>query len=174
MSQKNYLVAIFEDDHKLVHAAQKVVDKNVEIYDIFTPFPVHGLDDLLKIKRTRLPQVTFLAALAGGLFAFTFQWYTSAVHWPINVGGKPFNSWPAFLPITFELTVLIGALTTVGAFLYKGKLFPGQTPRLFDHKLTDYHFAIAIETTNLGSDKGMLETLLKSEGAMRVETKEVF
>ncbi len=170
---KSYLVATFENDEKMLHAAQKVHAKRITIYDIFTPYPMHGLDELLEIKRSRLPIVTFFAGLTGFAVALSFQYWTSVVSWPINVGGKPFNSLPAFIPITFELTVLIGALTTVGAFLYKGKLFPGQQPKLFDELVTDNQFVIAIETSKLGSEKGAIESLLKNEGATSVVVKEV-
>ena len=127
MSNK-YLVGIFSDEDQLVHTVYELRKRNVDIHDVFTPFPLHGLDDSLKIVRTRLPIITFLAGGTGLLLATWFQYWTSAVDWPINVGGKSYNSFPAFVPVAFEITVLLGALTTVFFFLFRSKLFPGKKP----------------------------------------------
>lgn len=91
MSHK-YLVATFDDEQDLVHAAHAVKNTQAEIVDFFTPFPVHGLDDLLGINRTRLPFVTFVAGGFGLILAISFQVWSSAFDWPINVGGKPMFS----------------------------------------------------------------------------------
>ena len=121
---KKYLVGIFTDEHDMLHAAQDLRKSKIEIHDIYTPFPVHGLDEVLSIKRSRLPYVTAVAGSIGLTLALYFQYWVSAVDWPINVGGKPFNSFAAFVPIAFEITVLLGAFATVFAFLFRSKLIP--------------------------------------------------
>jgi len=142
--QGEFVIGVFDDEEKLVKAGILVKKENFTIQDFFTPFPVHGLDDLLDIQRSRLPFVTFVAGGIGLILALSFQVWTSAVDWPINVGGKPMLSIPAFIPITFELMVLCGALTTVAAFLFRAKLFPGQMPVTIDRRQLDDQFLIVI------------------------------
>ena len=108
--EKKFLIGIFDDEEVLVKGATTLVRKGYSIYDIYTPFPVHGLDDLLGIKRSRLPYVTFVMGAVGLIFSLIAQSYISSAVWPINVGGKPFISIPAFIPITFEITVLFVTL----------------------------------------------------------------
>lgn len=138
------VIGFFEDPHGLVEAMRKVRDARYQHFDAFTPFPVHGLDDAQGLKRSPLPFVTFGAGLTGFCLAFLLQYWTSAVDWPIIVGGKPFNSWPAFVPVMFELTVLLAGLSTVGAmFIFNG--LPNTTRRIYDPGLTRDKFAIVIE-----------------------------
>lgn len=140
-----FLVATFNDEHDLVEVSHSLKKQNVEIEDFYTPFPVHGLDDILGIKRTRLPYVTFFAGAVGLILAMGFQVWTSAVDWPINVGGKPMLSIPAFAPIAFELMVLFGALTTVAAFFYVAKLFPTKKAVLLHSRQLDDRFLILVK-----------------------------
>src|SRR5689334_10808331 len=113
------VMAVFQTEEELIAATKAVKEKkNFQKFDAFTPYPVHGLDAAMGIKRSFLPYVTFLAGLTGTMSALALQIWTSAVDWPLNIGGKPFISLPAFIPITFELTVLFGGLATVGALFY--------------------------------------------------------
>ncbi len=161
MSQK-YIVASFDDEHDLVHAAHEVKDVKAEIVDFFTPFPVHGLDDLLGITRTRLPYVTFGAGAFGLTLAILFQIWTSAYDWPINVGGKPMLSIPAFIPITFELMVLFGALSTVLAFFIVSKLYPSKNVKLLNVRQLDDKFLMLVKVQN---NQDALEKILKEKSS---------
>ena len=163
---KKFILGIYDDEETLVHAAEKI-SKKVDIYDIYTPFPVHGLDDLLKIKRSWLPYVTFGAGAFGLLFALLFQSWVSAVDWPLNIGGKPFLSIPAFIPVAFEITVLFGALATVGAFFAVGKLFPSKKEVLFDQRQTCHKFVLAIEHGDYNADD--VQKDLRELGATEVK-----
>jgi hypothetical protein len=169
--KKDFLLAIFDCDEKMLKAAFKARDKNIEMYDVYTPFPVHGLDDAMGIKRSFLPYVTFAAGAAGLLFAAWFQTWTSAFDWPTIIGGKPFISWPAFLPITFEITVLFAAHSTVAAFLIYNKLFPGKQPVIMHEEQTCNKFVIAIEKDKVNVDD--VTSLLKEQGAIEVNIKNV-
>lgn len=140
-----YLVATFNDEHDLVEASHELKNNKISIEDFYTPFPVHGLDDLLGITRSRLPYVTFVAGFIGLAFAMAFQVWTSSVDWPINVGGKPMLSIPAFIPIAFELMVLFGALSTVAAFFYVSKLFPSKEVKLLHQRQLDDKFLVLIK-----------------------------
>lgn len=142
MSNK-LLVAVFDDEHELIAASHKLKEANVQILDFYTPFPVHGLDELLDIKRSRLPMVTFVGGGIGLTLAMVFQVWTSAFDWPINVGGKPMLSIPAFAPVAFEIMVLIGALSTVAAFFFIAKLYPSkETLPLHERQLDDKFLAV--------------------------------
>ncbi|OFZ19624.1 MAG: hypothetical protein A2X94_17435 [Bdellovibrionales bacterium GWB1_55_8] len=145
-SGKNFagVIGFFDEPRALLEATRQVRDANFARFDSFTPYPVHGMDAAQGIKRSRIPYVTFVAGLCGFLFAFWFQYWTMAVDWPLNVGGKPFNSWPAFVPVMFELTVLVAGLSTLVAMLYFNRL-PNVFRRGFDPSITRDRFALLIE-----------------------------
>lgn len=166
------LLGIFDDEECLIKAANSLVEHKIEIYDFYTPFPVHGLDELLKIKRSRLPYVTFMAALFGCFIAFSFQIWTSKYSWPINVGGKPFNSFMAFIPVGFEITVLLGALVTVGAFFYRCGLFPGKSEDLLDSAITNNKFVLAVEHRTTAVNLDLVTKLMEEAGALEVRDHE--
>lgn len=167
--KKDFILAIFNDEEDLIKGAEKARDKNIKIYDFYTPFPVHGLDELLGIKRSVLPYVTFAAGATGLGIALALQIFTSAIDWPTNIGGKPFISLPAFVPVSFELTVLFAAHTTVLAFLVLNKLYPGKQPNIFHVDQTDHKFVLAIEKEE--GDFEQVSELMKSNGAESVELK---
>ena len=152
------VVGFFDDPHSLMEATRKVREANFEIFDTFTPYPVHGLEKVQGLKRSPLPYVTFGAGLTGFICANLLQIWTSAVDWPINVGGKPMMSIPAFVPVMFELTVLFGGLATVAAMLLFNGL-PNTRRRSFDASLTRDRFAIFI-----GAPKKTSEGQTKSRG----------
>lgn len=138
------VIGFFDGPHSMLTAMEKVRDARYQYYDAFTPFPIHGMDAAMGLKRSPLPFVTFGAGLTGAVLGFLLQYWTSAVDWPLNVGGKPFNSWPAFVPVMFECTVLFAGLATVGAmFLLNG--MPNTSRRIFDPAITRDKFVIAIE-----------------------------
>lgn len=138
------VLAFFDTPDQLLAATRKVREQNYEKWDVFTPYAIHGLDQAQGLRRSAIPYVTFIAGLTGCLLAFLFQYWTSAVDWPLNVGGKPFNSWPAFVPVMFELTVLFGGLCTVAAmFAFNG--LPNVGRKTFDPSLTRDRYAIVIE-----------------------------
>jgi len=142
------VVGFFSDPHALMEATKKVRDANYESFDVYTPYPVHGLEKAQGLKRSPLPWVTLGAALTGLMCAMMLQYWTSAVSWPLNVGGKPLWSWPAFVPIFFELTVLFAGLATVGAMFALNGL-PNITKKAFDLNITRDRFAIMIDAPKL-------------------------
>src|ERR1700694_3900641 len=126
----NFMVATFSDADSLVKAVKATTRENFKVYDVYAPYPIHGLDEAMGIRRSRLPWVTFIVGLSALTGALILQFYTSVLDWPLNVGGKPNNSTLAFLPITFELTVLLGGLSTVAALFIKARLYPGKKEQL--------------------------------------------
>lgn len=173
MMQRNYILGIYKDEHHLIDVAEKLRDMKVPIQDIYTPFPVHGLDEAMGIKRSRLPYVTFIAGGAGLMLSLLFQYWTSVVDWPINVGGKPFNSFPAFIPVSFEITVLLGAFVTVFAFFAKAKLYPGKKAVTLDVRASSDRFVIAIEKKDWSVDTESLTEFFMKNGASEVTVKDV-
>jgi hypothetical protein len=154
------VLGFFESPEQILVATAKVKSANYRYFDVFSPYPIHGLDHAQGLKRSPIPYVTFIAGLTGFLLAFLFEVWTSSVDWPINVGGKPYNSWPAFVPIMFELTVLFAGLSTVGAmFAFNG--LPNMKRKAFDPSLTNNRFAIVIENP---PGAGMDTRVAKSSG----------
>jgi hypothetical protein len=132
------VLAEFDTPERLCTAARAARDAGYDRLDAYTPFPVEGLAEALGVPPTRLPWLVFAGGVAGAFLAYAMQWYAAAVAYPLNVGGRPYNSWPAFIPITFELAVLGAALT--GLF---SMLFANGLPRL-DHPLFEVErFALA-------------------------------
>lgn len=161
---------IWTDEHKVVEAARRIHSMGFSKFDAITPYPVHGMEEACGIKRSPIPYVTFIAAMVGLISGLLLTWWTSAVNWPINVGGKPFFSLPAFIPILFELTVLFAALSSVGALFYYCNL-PQVDPPVIDPDLTSHKFAIFVPVNDSGYDEMKLEQMFREMGA--VETKKV-
>ena len=111
------LLAEFDGPAALVHAAGCARQAGYRRLDAFSPFPVEGLSEALEFRRTRMPLVMFLGGLLGCVGGFFMQYWIATTAYPISIGGRPLNSWPAFIPVTFELTVLISALTGVFGLL---------------------------------------------------------
>lgn len=120
--QLHGLLAEYETPQQLIAAARRIRDEGYSRWDTFSPFPVHGIDPAMGIRATILPWIVLVAGLLGGIGAITLQWWTSTVDYPWIIGGKPFFSIPANIPIMFELTVLAAAVTCFGAMLVLNKL----------------------------------------------------
>ena len=112
----------FATPEELIHAVEKVREAGYRRLDAYAPFPVEGLSEALGLKRNLVPTITLVGGLAGGLTGFLFQVWANVSSYPINIGGRPLNSWPAFIPVTFELTVLGAALSAVFGMLALNRL----------------------------------------------------
>ncbi|MBX3354659.1 MAG: DUF3341 domain-containing protein [Phycisphaeraceae bacterium] len=180
------LIAEFDNPAQIVAAAERVRDAGYALWDCHTPFPVHGLDAAMGIRRTILPVLVFMAGLTGATLALALQVFTNgtslsiwALVWvtgyPFLISGKPLWSIPAFIPVMFELTVLFSAMTTAGGmFLLNGlpRLFhPLFTNRRF-LRATDDRFFISIDARDPNFLRSRTEALLKSLGARTVEAVE--
>jgi hypothetical protein len=124
MNESYGLLAEFHTHEELVHAAEKAYLAGFRKMDGFAPFPVEGLAEAIG-KKNRIPLLVLIGGVIGGLGAYYMEWYANAISYPINIGGRPMHSWPAFIPITFELTVLAAALTAFfGSFALNGLPLP--------------------------------------------------
>jgi hypothetical protein len=146
---RRFLVAYFHGEESLLNAVRAVRAKGWKVYDVFAPYPVHQLSAAMGIRKSRLPLATLCGALTGLLVAIGFQFYANVLDWPMNVGGKPDNSTLAFIPITFELTILFGGLITAAALLVRARLFPGKHENLLADGVTDDVFALALRQPDL-------------------------
>ncbi len=121
------VLGTFTDPNTLVHAVEAVRDAGFARFDVITPYPMHGMDDAMGLKRSKLPWFTLVAGLTGTAAALFLQWFTMGYDYPLVIGGKPYFAGPAYVPITFEMTVLLAALTTVGAMFVFGGM-----PKFYD------------------------------------------
>lgn len=153
-ADKNYILGVFNDEDVLIHAVEKVRGSGVRIHEVFSPFPVHGLDEALGYKRTRLPIAAFMFGITGTCLALVMQYWMLGYDWPMIIGGKNFASLPPFIPVTFEMTVLLSALGMVATFLIVSDLKPYKKPRQFDVRSTDDKHIMAIDLAlNQGKSK---------------------
>lgn len=164
--------ALFTREEALLAAARECRARGIEIVDVHSPHPVHGIDEVAGIRRSRISTVTLVAGATGLSFGLWLQYWTSASDWPLDVGGKPFDSLPAFMPVAFELTVLFAGLATVAALLIRSRLRPGRAPRLLGTGVTDDRFALLVapkagEVTS--RDLASLWERLGAERAFEVE-----
>jgi Protein of unknown function (DUF3341) len=134
----------FGDEASLLSAVRLARERGFAIGDVYAPYPIHGLDEAMGLTRSRLGWVTLAGGLAGMIGAIALQVGTAVVDWPLNVGGKPANSALAFLPITFELTVLLAGLSSAGAFLFRSRLHPLAPVRLLSPGVTDDTFVLVL------------------------------
>jgi hypothetical protein len=172
-STKRFALGIFDDEDVLLHAIDNVRGAGVKIYDVFSPYPVHGIDDALGIERSRLPIAAFFYGMCGLAFALWLQIYTLGFDWPMIIGGKPHIALPAFIPVTFELTVFFTCHGMVITFYTISKLYPRFKTPVLDVRSTDDKFVMAIELDEQSSQLPKLTQLLRENGASEVNQKEM-
>lgn len=165
---QNGMAAIFLSEEEILKAAKATHDAGFRKFDAITPYPVHGMEEACHIKRSWIPYVSFTMGVTGMLAALALTYWTSVVNWPINVGGKPFFSLPAFIPIIFELTILFAALSAVVS-LFVATGIPRIDPPTIDPDLTSHKFAIFIPQNDTGYNEAKIEELFKSLGASEIK-----
>jgi hypothetical protein len=170
-TSENYLVGIFDDEDILLHGVEGIREKGVKIHEVYTPFPVHGLDEVLGYTRSRLPIAAFLFGMTGTILALTMQIWMLGYDWPMIIGGKNFVSLPPFIPVTFELTVLLSALGMVATFFIVSDMKPYRKPRSYDIRSTDDKHVMAIDLAANKLSKDDISRILKDNGASEVNEK---
>jgi len=171
-ADKHFIVGVYDDEDVLLSGIEKVRGNGIKIQDVYSPFPVHGIDGALGLKKSRLPIAAFLFGMTGTSLALLMQIWMLGYDWPMIIGGKNFASLPPFIPVTFELTVLLAALGMVGTFMIVSDMKPYKWPRQFDLRSTDDKHIMAIDlATNAGKSKDELKRILKDSGASEVNEK---
>ena len=161
----------FDSAEQLIDAAHAAREAGFERMDAYSPFPVEGLADALGARRTRLPLIVLLGGVAGGVLGYFMQWYMTAVSYPLNIGGRPPHTWPAFVPVTFELTILGAALAAVLGMLALNGL-PRPYHPLFNvpefSLASQNRFFLCIEAHDKQFDLSVTSAFLRQIGAARV------
>ncbi len=165
------LAGIWTDEHQLVEAARSVRASGIKKFEAISPFPLHGIDEAMGIPFSFIPWTTLIFGLLGFAFGLWFTWWCSASSWPLNIGGKPMWSLPAFIPIIFECTILFAALGSVGVLLMACGL-PQVEPPVIDPTLSSHKFGLFVPEDAKGYDASKLEQLFRSHGASEVKKAE--
>ena len=175
MSNKlqKFLLGKFKSPEATSAGVAALKAEGIRVYDVYSPFPIHGMEDLLGYKRSRLTVAAFLFGLTGTILATLMQVYMLAWNWPMDIGGKPNFQGPALVPVSFELTILLSAFGMVFTFLFVNKLFPWKKAVLFDDRVTNDVFVVAVDQEKLSSNRGKAEEILKQSGAFEIAEQEV-
>lgn len=171
MAAHKLIYGIYGDEEVLLEAVKKANEKHLDIYNVYSPFPVHGLDPLLGLAESRLHIAGFIYGALGTMTAFLGMSWIFTKDWPIIIGGKPYWSVPAFIPITFELTVLFASIGMVVTFYIINGLGPGVVNDYLDDRLTDDKFCIAFDSGEMTNAEA--EAFFRSTGASEVHEKEL-
>ena len=170
---KRRFIVEFQHQEDILMAVRQFRDSGFEIEDAFTPYAVHGLDEVAGVKRSRLGYLCGIIGLSAAGLGLYFQYWVSAVDWPLNIGGKPLASIPAFIPVTFEIGVLVAGLSTVAAFLAVSRLFPGKRHRSVSSRSTTDRFVLTLAANSQDFDPEVAQGIADHHHAVesRLERK---
>ena len=165
--------AIYDDEEPLLATAHELRSQGIRVKDVFSPFPIHGLDAAIDVPRTWIAITAFIYGLTGASLATLMMWYMMISDWPTDIGGKPsmayFMNVPAFIPITFESTVLCAGHGMVITYYLRCWMLPGVKAKNPDPRTTDDKFLMIVETKE--ENKSKIESLLKNGGATEISFK---
>lgn len=172
------IYAMYDDDDVLKDGAKKLVAKGVKVAEVFSPFPIHGIDPIIGVQNTRLGIMAFLYGLTGLTLATLGMRYFMIVDWPMNIGGKPNESYLdnmlAFIPVTFEFTVLCAAHGMALTYFLRNKTLPGLPASNPDPRTTDDKFVMELRLSqNSQFSEAELHEMLKSTGIVELDQKDV-
>ena len=169
---RTFKIGIFDDEGKFISGIRSLQEQKFPIFDVFTPYPVHEVFHLLK-RRSNLPTAAYFLGLFGIIATLGFLYYASVLDWPINYGGKPFNSFPSFIVVTIVVTILTVTIGSLALFSARSKLFPGRDNTIFDIRATDDKFIIVVDTDSPDSTMAARAGIVMQEqGAIEVVNKE--
>jgi len=167
---------MYDDDAKVMVAAKSLVGQGIRVKDVYSPFPIHGIDPVIGIKRTRLAIASFMYAMTGTSLALLGMWYFMINDWPMNIGGKPSFSLveniTAFNPVTFEFSVLCGAHGMAITYLLRNGTLPGMPATNPDPRTTDDKFVVEITTDNNSMSADELESAIRTTDLLELSIKD--
>jgi hypothetical protein len=170
MAVKKFVVGIFTDEEVLFPAIKKVRSAGYKIHDVYTPMPIHGMDHALGLRETSLHTAGFIYGITGTTTALSGIGWVFNSDWPVNIGGKSHFDLPAWIPITFELTVLFSAVGMVLTFCYLCQLAPFVRKHHFNLRSTDDQFTMVIELTEKSNEEEV-KAFLQGVGATGINTQ---
>lgn len=166
---------LFGDEEVLLASAKELVSKGVHIKDVFSPFPIHGIDPVIGVPPTRLHIAGFIYGIVGLCLALFMFWFTLIMDWPMNIGGKPnfslLQNLPAFIPVTFEMTVFCASHGMAVTYMIRNTIYPGKKNWNPDLRTTDDKFLIQIDLDENSMSAEEIEGILKSTGAEEITQK---
>jgi hypothetical protein len=165
------LYSVFGDEEHILAATREVRRQGFSIADTYTPFPVHGMDAAMGMKPSRLTWACFLYGLIGSMSMLAFMFWTSAVSWPLDVGGKPFNSLPAFIPVAFEVMVLCSGVGVVFTLLAVCRLYPGKKAHIPHEAATNDQFVLAVVEPETAGQKETVKAICLNHHATETFSK---
>ena len=167
---------MYDDDAKVMAAAKTLVGQGIRVKDVYSPFPIHGIDPVIGIKRTRLAICSFMYAMTGTSLALLGMWYFMIQDWPMNIGGKPsftlLENVTAFIPVTFEFSVLCGAHGMAITYLLRNGTLPGMPASNPDPRTTDDKFVVEITTDNNSMSADELEAAIRATDLLELSIKD--
>ncbi len=165
---KSFRIGIYNEEESFISSVRVLIEKGVKVYEVFTPYPVHEVFEMLK-SRTRIPVAAYFLGLVGAASTVGFLVWACVKSWPIVYGGKPFNSFPSFVVITVVITILFVGIGSLALFSFSAKILPGRDNTVFDARAMDDRFVIVIETPADDDPEGdRAATLMKENGATDV------
>ena len=167
---KKFIVGSFEEEDVLFPAVKNVRRAGYKLHDVYTPYPVHGLDHAMGLRETSLHTMGFIYGILGLSTAIGGMGWIFTTDWPLNIGGKPHFPLPAFIPIAFELTVLFSAVGMVMTYCYLNQMMPGVKKHHFSPRATDDAFVMVIECTDKSNEEE-IKSFLATNGAIEINTQ---
>ncbi len=167
------LLAKFGHEDDLLASTIELRSKGYKIVDAFTPYAVHGLDRALGLKPSRLTWVCFVCGMIGALGMLYFEYWVGAISWPLDVGGKPWNSLPSNVPVAFETAVLLAGFGSVIALLGVSKLYFGKQPQPLFERVTDDRFVLVLDEADARFDPAQVEVILRPFNLLELEERVV-
>ncbi len=169
------MYAIYDDDYVLLESAKHLVAKGIHIRDVFSPFPIHGLDPVIGLKRTRIAITSFIYGMTGVALSILAMWYMMIQDWPLNIGGKPnftlIDNIPAFVPVIFEFGVLCAAHGMAITYLLRNWTLPGFKARNPYPRTTDDRFVMEIHTSDSDLSKDEIKAFINETCVLEIDEK---
>jgi hypothetical protein len=170
---RTFKIGVFDEEEKFISSLKILQEQKYSIHEVFTPYPINEVLHLLK-RKTKLPTAAYFFGMFGIIVTLAFLYYTSVISWPIDYGGKPFNSFPSFIVVTIVVTILIVTIFSLALFSGRSKLYPGRDNTIFDNRATDDKFIIVVDTEVLDKPSASRAgDSMKAEGAIEVFDKEI-
>lgn len=163
-----FRIGVYDEEEKFLSSIRSLQENNIEIFEVFTPYPMHEVFNIMK-RKSRLPLAAYFFGLFGMAATIWFLYYTSVINWPIVYGGKPFNSFPSFVVVTLVITIFLITILSLALFSARSNLLPGRDNTLFEQGATDNKFVIVVETGTKQMDPG---SMMKQNGAIEVFEKQ--